>query len=613
MTLPVRLMLLLGMVLSLASARSAATDLVVERAYFEDASGRMSFDAVQHARFTPAGKVISRGFTRSTLWLRLTVRQPVSDLPLVLSVKPATLREVTLFFPGSPGSASPPGIELRPARLWRHEWVDTAPGTQVRYLRIRASGTMMVAAEIATEPDATAEERRRSVLLGMVLGCVLPILMASLVLLVIQREPMLLAGVVTMLASVLVYVLMFGHLHEFSAVDAVLDRESAMHLATMGNMLASYLLIYFILGRSYMPRWGRHATVAISGVLLMLVAASFVADLQSVRRLAFLAMLAGWLSHGVLSLSAPLGIGTWNWFLRALVLAISLVATITCAQQLGWTRPRDWALELFAWRTLAGPVMFCLIIGMLELERRGQTAQARVAEKTAREEAQRASERRSLQERLVTTLVHEIKTPLATIQLAAASLNRGASDGQARAKRLQSIHHSVDDLNALVERYAQVDQFEQEGASREPQAFALADLLADVRESLGDDSAVVSGDASVRVKADYQGARVILLNLLGNARKYSPPGTTVACAIEPAKEHGRPGVRIRVSNEVGAAGVPDPLEVFTRYYRSEGARQVSGAGLGLWLARETARAMGTEIVYSTDAARACFDLWLEVA
>ena len=66
-------------------------------------------------------------------------------------------------------------------------------------------------------------------------------------------------------------------------------------------------------------------------------------------------------------------------------------------------------------------------------------------------------------------------------------------------------------------------------------------------------------------------------------------------------------------NPPPAAGVPDPLEVFTRYYRSEGARQVSGAGLGLWLARETARAMGTEIVYSTDAARACFDLWLEVA
>jgi signal transduction histidine kinase len=40
--------------------------------------------------------------------------------------------------------------------------------------------------------------------------------------------------------------------------------------------------------------------------------------------------------------------------------------------------------------------------------------------------------------------------------------------------------------------------------------------------------------------------------------------------------------------------------VFQRYYRSELAKQQSGAGLGLWLAQSMAHALGTEIVYAQE-------------
>jgi signal transduction histidine kinase len=613
MTPPLHLVLLLSVILSLASGRAVATDLIVERAYFEDASGAMGFDVVQHMPFTPSGKVIIRGFTRSTLWVRLTVNQPVTNLPLVLSVKPATLRQVTLFSPGAPGADSPPGIELRPTRLWRHEWVDTTPGVQVRYLRVRSTAAMMVLAEVATEHDAAAAESYRNVFLGLVLGCISPIMMVGLVLLAIQREPIVLAGFVTLLGSVLVYVQMFGYVQDFATVATVLSREGALYLSVMMNMAGGYLLIYFILDKGHMPRWGRRMTAAVSAVMLALTIAAFAVDLQVVFRLAFFTMLVGWPIHSVLSLWAPRGIGARSWFIRAVTLVISLFGVQACMQQLGLTQPHDWALELFAWRTLVSPVMFCLIIWMLEVERRDRIACAVTAEKEAREEAHVASERRSLQERLVTTLMHEIKTPLSTIQSAAASLHRGSGESETHAKRLQSIHHSVDDLNALVERCVQVDQFEQDGLQLYTQYFSLADLLSDLRESMGDDTTVVSGDPSPLVKIDYLGARVILLNLLGNARKYSPPGGAVSCEIEPAERQGCPALRVRVSNEIGVAGVPDPLKVFSRYYRSEGARRLSGAGLGLWLSQQTAHAMGTDIVCSVNDSRVCFDLWLESA
>lgn len=608
-----RFLWIVGLVLSLACGQAAAADLIVERAAFEDKSGRMSFEEVQAAPFAPARKVISRGFTRSTLWLRLTVNQPVTDLPLVLTVKPATLGEVTLFSPGPPGLAPAPGIELRPARLWRHEWVDTVPGTQVRYLRIRSTGALLAAAEITTEPEAEEAQNQGSVFLGVVLGSLLPMFMAALVLLAIQREPMVLAGIVTFLAAVMIYALMSAHLHDFTGIETVLGREGAFHLALMVNLLAGYLVIYFILCKSHMPRWGHRVTVAFSIAMLALALASAVGDLQAIRQLVFVVSLAGFILIAVLSVAVPLRVGARSWLPRMMTLAISVASVQLCTQQLGLTQPRDWALDVFAWRALAGPVMFCLIIAMLELDRRARTALAEAAEKTARDYAQQAAERRSLQERLVTTLMHEIKTPLSTIQLAAASLHRGSSESEAHGKRLQTIHHSVDDLNALVERYVQVDQLEQYGVHTDTQAFVLTTLLDDVRESLGDDSTVVFGNPGLEVKADYQGARVILLNLLGNARKYSPPGGEVRCEIGLTQRQGRAGAFIRVANEIGLAGAPDPGKAFARYYRSEGARRVSGAGLGLWLSQQTARAMGTEIVCHTDRTQVTFEVWLEGA
>ena len=50
-----------------------------------------------------------------------------------------------------------------------------------------------------------------------------------------------------------------------------------------------------------------------------------------------------------------------------------------------------------------------------------------------------------------------------------------------------------------------------------------------------------------------------------------------------------------VANEVAHDGAPDPNSVFKRYYRSETAKQQSGAGLGLWLAQSMTHALGSDI------------------
>ncbi len=613
MNLRLRLLVLIGLVLHLAAGRVAAADLVVERAYFEDVDGSMSFEQVQRASFTRTGKVTSLGFTRSALWLRLTVDQPVTDQPLILSLQPATLEAVTLYSPEPGVALSAPAIELRPMRLWRHQWEDTKPGIRVRYLRIKSAGAMIVSAEIATESSALEAESWRSVWLGGVLGCTLPILMAVLVLVSIQREPVYMSGLLTVMASTFVNLLMYGHLHDFSQPFAWLHSEMALHLAVLLNLLGGYLMIYYILCKSQMPRWGYWLNVVFNGLFIAMMAASILFDLQLIRTLACVAGLVAGMGYAALSVSVLVNPGVPRHPIYLVPLAFSLMAALGCAQWLDLIAPRDWSLESFAWRSLAAPVLFCLVIWTVELERRSLLRLANNGEEKARQSFMQESARRSLQERFVTTLMHEIKTPLATIQLAAASLNRDKVDDADRRTRIQNIDRSVNDLNGIVECYVQMDQFENGKISFTKQEFTLYLLLKDVAHSLGGECAVVSGEQGLVVNSDFQGARLVMLNLLSNARKYKPPGSNVACEIEPAERLGQAGVRLRVVNEVSFAGSPDLSKVFSRYYRSEGARRISGAGLGLWLSQETARAMGTEITFSTPDRRVCFDLWLALA
>ena len=101
-------------------------------------------------------------------------------------------------------------------------------------------------------------------------------------------------------------------------------------------------------------------------------------------------------------------------------------------------------------------------------------------------------------------------------------------------------------------------------------------------------------------------------NLLANALKYSEPDTLVELHL--VLQQGELGkeLLLSVSNTQGAAGAPDPDQVFERYYRSEGARQQSGTGQGLWLAQSMAQALGSRIMLKVDNHTVTFGFSLSI-
>ncbi len=185
------------------------------------------------------------------------------------------------------------------------------------------------------------------------------------------------------------------------------------------------------------------------------------------------------------------------------------------------------------------------------------------------------------------------------------------------AKRLDNLTRSVDDINFIIDRCVQADQLDQSDLSLNKMPMSLKTLLSEVTHINGHERISLSGIAaaqmSVLVFTDYQYARIILTNLFTNALKYSPPESLVHLGVEPAQLGAAPGLTLRVSNTVGSAGRPDPLKVFTRYYRAEGAKKEVGAGLGLWLAHSIAIKLGTALRCTCESELVHFEFSLELS
>jgi signal transduction histidine kinase len=273
----------------------------------------------------------------------------------------------------------------------------------------------------------------------------------------------------------------------------------------------------------------------------------------------------------------------------------------------------DSLANLLFFRIFFAMGLVCATLLMIEREKQSQLQISRIKEAMTRQRAESETQRRETQERFMAMLIHELKTPLAIIQLAASSLGRRLAPDSGDATRIKNINRSVDDLNALVERCASADQIDQGAMHMDKESLCLASLVADVLQTVGASRVTLVGLAQHQVFSDAHYLRLILLNLLSNALKYSPPDSLVMVEFETASAQGRQGMTLRVANAVGSAGVPDGGQVFHRYYRSEGARRQVGAGLGLWLAQALAQQLGTELQFRSDPTQVVFSLFLESA
>ncbi|MGW0473465.1 sensor histidine kinase [Streptomyces coeruleorubidus] len=208
---------------------------------------------------------------------------------------------------------------------------------------------------------------------------------------------------------------------------------------------------------------------------------------------------------------------------------------------------------------------------------------------------------------------HELRTPLASIRGYAELTRRGREDvGPDTRHALGRIESEAGRMTLLVEDLLLLARLD---AGR-PLQFEQTDLVPLVVDTVSDARAAGQDhnwrldlpDEPALVSVDAARLQQVLVNLLGNARTHTPPGTTVTARVQ------RRGPWLCVDVEDNGQGVPAELlpHVFERFARGDSARTraTGSTGLGLAIVQAVATAHGGAVTVDSGPRRTVFTVHL---
>jgi two-component system, OmpR family, phosphate regulon sensor histidine kinase PhoR len=201
----------------------------------------------------------------------------------------------------------------------------------------------------------------------------------------------------------------------------------------------------------------------------------------------------------------------------------------------------------------------------------------------------------------VANVSHELRTPLTAIRgYAEALLDDPPSDPADARRFLQIIDRHGERMQRLVDDLLRLARLDAGREQVEAVRCGIEEIVADLRSGLGPTlearrqvlESRIESDAAV-VMAEPVYLHDVLRNLVENAIRYAPEGTTIRISSRPDDGH----VRIAVADE--GPGIPDAdlSRIFERFYRVDKARdrQGGGTGLGLAIAKHLAGLQGGTI------------------
>ena len=233
--------------------------------------------------------------------------------------------------------------------------------------------------------------------------------------------------------------------------------------------------------------------------------------------------------------------------------------------------------------------------------------------------AKLAAETERLRSALLTSISHDLRTPLASILGSATSLTRygTALDESARLELATTIQEEAERLNRFIANLLDMTRLESGAIRPRTGPVDLSEVVGSALERAG---RILAGHrVEVDLAADLPMVDLdpvlfeqSLFNLLDNAAKYAPAGSqvTVRARRVPA------GVEAQVMDEGDGIPPADVDRIFDKFYRVHAQdRQRAGTGLGLAICRGFVEAMGGSIVAGNrrDRSGAVFTLTLPAA
>lgn len=602
-----------------------ATDRITARAYWQDASGQATFSQAQAQKLKPYSGILNLGYTSSAAWIRLEVSPEQgmqADDKLVLRIRPVFLDEISLFDPlhadGRPRVVGDrTDFQDAEYKSLAHTFVIPA-GDQPRYiwLRLKTTSTSLIMVEALSQDDMLKSDFQL-----LLLSCAGLSLIAVFLVLVFTHwlnvREHLYALFVARHSLYFVYIASFFGFHRF-LLSGWVDAHHLDLFYSWMLMIAAAVSLWFERNFLYEyapPRWAKWAINSLlvwSGVATLFLAAGRIQWALQINML-----LSGLCFVILLVVSAiflddqkikqdPFSTLLPKKTVVTYYLVLSSLILLTVLPYLGLIGAHEY--------TINGMVIYALSSGMvitwLMHIRASQISKAHTqsAQDLVIAEQQTAFEKRRRQEQsqLLTMLMHELKTPLSIIDLA----QQGTTDQEAQAY----VASNVAIIKNILDRCLSADRIADGKISVELQSVHLQDFLLDMLGEYAQQKQQIQMDwrnAITSVQTDYQCLHIMLKNLLDNAIRYGDPMSPVVIQVaDKVNESGQPGVAITVNNKTGIAAWPDPEKIFQKYYRSTGAKSISGTGLGLFLVANLASTLGATCRYLPVDNEVRFELWL---
>jgi two-component system sensor histidine kinase KdpD len=281
----------------------------------------------------------------------------------------------------------------------------------------------------------------------------------------------------------------------------------------------------------------------------------------------------------------PAGMGTDN-LPGAQMLFVPLLASRGIVGVLGmrlgdphsFDAPDQWHLL----ETFANQIALAIERGLL-----GEEAQA----------AQVSAEGERLRSTLLSSVSHDLRTPLAAITGGTSTLLDPTArlDESGRRELLLNMHEEAERLDRLVQNLLEMTRLESGRVELRKDWHALEEIIGAVLHRFGarlrgrSVTTTVPPDLPL-VAVDEVLIEQVLINLLDNALKYTPESTPVEIAASPANG----GVVVEVADRGPGLTAGDEAKVFEKFYRSATV-PARGSGLGLSICRGIVEAHGGHI------------------
>lgn len=247
--------------------------------------------------------------------------------------------------------------------------------------------------------------------------------------------------------------------------------------------------------------------------------------------------------------------------------------------------------------------------------------EARAEADRRREELERVTESRA---QLIRGFSHDVRTPLATADMAALLLEDGRAFGPLTEKQRESVQRIRRSIRTSLRLSDDLMEVALADAGQIDIALVETDVGNSARELVEDIRAQASfvglgldvrAPAGLLAETDPARLRQILANLLSNAIKYAPSGEVTIDAAIRTSGGPRAGDWVILSVADTGPGIPaDKQEtIFEEYTRLDPTAQ-HGAGIGLAISRRIARLLGGDLTVASEVGRgATFTLWLPPA